>query len=474
MSRGKIQCAAGLANIPLDLNLRTQGSRAAVFVTAIRFPLYVFVKSCILKQNHIEQSIRSHSFARHERSRRFAPMPKQIGHSGKPSNCIQRFFILFCLLIVALHVRCALVPAQDRFITRPVKKNAAPWRIAFYQGGDYLEYEAHLRGFLKGLGTLGWISLPASAALPRHATCKELLRQVSRFDTLGYLRFDSTLFWSCEWTDSLRRRNRRQALTALTNGCVDLLIAMGTWAGLDCAVGDHSTPVVVMSTSDPVKSGILLSPRRSSHPHVYATCDPERYVRQINAFHNIVGFNRLGVVYEDSEDGRTYANLDVLRQAAEKRGFEVVACKAAESSVPESAAIAGVTRCYARLSSEIDALWIQVHLGEKPRFLYNALQPILENDIPAWSQLGTRAVRAGALLSISERSRDDIGLHLAKVAATILHGVSPAALPFVYEDPKAIAINRAIARRIGFAIPPSLLAVADSVYERVEAPAEDG
>jgi ABC-type uncharacterized transport system substrate-binding protein len=127
-----------------------------------------------------------------------------------------------------------------------------------------------------------------------------------------------------------------------------------------------------------------------------------------------------------------------------------------------------VKKCYERIADEIDALWVQVHLGENPIYMREILEPIYQKGVPTWSQLGIRGVQAGALLSIAERSRADIGSHMSRVAATILNGIEPGKLPFVYEDPKAIAINLSVARRIGFSIPPSLLAVADTTYSSIQ------
>ncbi len=375
-------------------------------------------------------------------------------------RCISMIVVAACF--VPLLVTCK--PNIEHYLqTTPRTNNGTPWRLAFYQGGEYLEYKDHFRGFVQGLHAIGWISVP-DTILKTRRNCRDMWYLVAEHDTMEYLDFDTTMFWSAEWQNDHRKRNRTEALSRFDNGEADMVLAMGTWAGCDLATDAHAVPVLVMSATDPVASGILKSPSESSYPHVYASCDPERYIRQINAFHNIIDFKRIGVVYEDTPDGRIYANLSLLEEIGRKRGFAVVGCCAPETDIPDSVALHRVKECYAGIADEIDALWVQVHLGENPKYMSEILEPVYRQGVPTWSQLGTRGVQAGALLSIAERSRDDIGRHMSRVAATILNGIKPGKIPFVYEDPKAIAINLAVALRIGFTIPHALLAVADTTY----------
>ena len=62
---------------------------------------------------------------------------------------------------------------------------------------------------------------------------------------------------------------------------IDLMIAMGTWAGQDLANDAVTTPIVVASTSDPVASKIIPSPDDSGRPNLHAKVEPGRYGRQV-------------------------------------------------------------------------------------------------------------------------------------------------------------------------------------------------
>ena len=99
------------------------------------------------------------------------------------------------------------------------------------------------------------------------------------------------------------------------------MLAMGTWAGQDMANHRHATRTMVISTSDPVGSGIISAPEDSGLDHVHARVDPYRWDRQIRIFHDTIKFKKLGVAYENSVAGKSYASIDILDKVAKERGF---------------------------------------------------------------------------------------------------------------------------------------------------------
>jgi len=88
--------------------------------------------------------------------------------------------------------------------------------------------------------------------------------------------------------------------------------------------------------------------------------------------------------------------------------------------------------------------------------------------VPTWALEGPDLVKRGALMAIQRASYEAIGRWQAENVDRILHGTLPRDLDQVFEEPKSIALNLEVARLIGFAIPPGLLAVADVVYEEIE------
>ncbi|MBT8338936.1 MAG: ABC transporter substrate-binding protein [Desulfatitalea sp.] len=353
---------------------------------------------------------------------------------------------------------------SDWYPTTPTTNDGDKWRIGYYEGGPYINYPANLKAIVKGLLNLGWIdktmALNPTDAGDSRAVWKALSKAKS-----NYLTFDPQSYYTANWDSKLREQNRSTLIKKLQNKQVDFIIAMGTWAGQDLANNHHSVPVMVVSASDPVKSGIVKSASYSGFNHVHARCDPFRYIRQIRLFHDIIGFKRLGIVYENSKEGRIYAAIDDIRLVADQRGFDLVTCEAPWSGTPKHVSFQRLKQCHRQLADRIDALYLTVHQGVDLETIDDSLAPLIHHKIPIWSQRGPQEVRHGVLLSISRGGFQPIGMYHAKMMAKILNGASPGELNQIFEDPKKIAINLKTAKEIGFVPPKGLMKVADEIYE---------
>ena len=375
--------------------------------------------------------------------------------------------ISFVLLFILPVVACA--GSKKEYKLAPTTKNGEKWRIGFYEGGRYVKYQLHLREISNGLAELGWMQEIDIPEFDDPEDTSNLWKFLSENVKSKYIEFVADAYWSADWKDDLRKAKREDAIQRLsTKRDLDFIIAAGTWAGKDLANNEHSVPTMVISCSDPIGSGIIESAEDSGFDHVLARCDPERYVRWARVFHDIFNFKKLGVVYEDTEDGRAYSNLDALERVAEERGFELVECHAREVGLTHDECREEVFNCLEKIAPEIDAFWVSDHNGFNPKYMPGVLEPLFEYDIPTWSTVGDKPVKFGVLMSIAAAGFHDIGLWYAENMAKIFHGAKPRDLNQVFEDPDFIAINLETAARIGFDVPKSLLEVADKVYEEIE------
>lgn len=178
----------------------------------------------------------------------------------------------------------------------PVNKEGDRWQIGYYEGGPWPDYQDTLLETVRALIDLGWMEKIQLPELQDNADTRSLWRWLCQNVSSNYLDFVEDAYWSANWDDSLREKNKRVCLDRLRGGTLDLILAAGTWAGQDLANNSHHVPTIVMSTSDPVAAGIIKSVDDSGFDHVVAECDPTRYKRQIQLFHDIVQFNRLGIV----------------------------------------------------------------------------------------------------------------------------------------------------------------------------------
>ena len=354
--------------------------------------------------------------------------------------------------------------------TAPTLNNGDKWRIAYYEGGRYTDYDLTLSATIKALAALGWIN---ESLLPKDIdklTNRQTWEILSKCNGLKYLSFLPDGFYSSDWLSEARVRNRQVLLNRLSGDKdVDLIIAMGTWAGQDLANDKHDTPVFVMSTSDPVRAGIVKNPEYSGIDNVFARCDPKRYERQIRLFHRLFGFRKLGMVFDDNENGRLYSAWDDVRKVAKERGFEVMPCHAPEKDVAEDEMVRRYRKCYRELASQVDALWITGTNGNQAKYIPRYLPIFLENKLPTWSMsqnLGL--IRKGVLMALSKSDFSSLGMFQAKVVAKILNGEKPGDINQIFEDMNTIAVNSKAAKLIQFDIPNSIMRISNPIFTDIE------
>ena len=361
---------------------------------------------------------------------------------------------------------------SEKFGTAPVLNNGKKWRVVFYEGGPHANYYHYLEATIMGLMKLGWIEKEDLEKIQSKTEDTERLwNWLANGSKSDYLEFVDDGYYSANWDDKLRKENRSRILKSLKlEGDIDLVIAMGTWAGLDLANNEHSVPTIVMSTSDPVESGIIKSAEDSGYDHVHARVDPYRYERQLRIFHDIIKFKKLGIAFEDSIYGRSYSAIDTVEKVAADIGFEVVKCYTKSDISDTDVASQSVIQCFEDLSKEVDAIYVTIQGGVNPESIPRLVEIANKNRIPTFSQLGAKEVQQGFLFSISRPGFKPAGLFLSATIAQILNGAKPRQLKQLFEETPSIAINLKTAEIVGLYLYADILAAADTIYRDIKNP----
>lgn len=355
--------------------------------------------------------------------------------------------------------------------TAPVKPaDGGTWRIGYYEGGQYPDYAVILKATVRGLINLGWME-PLDLEPPEVDVTEPgaLWRYLSANAQSDYITFVEDAFYAAGNFDREVRQEVRERLVerlAEEDG-IDLMIAMGTWAGQDLANDRHAVPTIVMSTSDPIGSGIVPGAEDSGHAHVHAKVEPDRYARQVELFHDIIGFSSLGVVYEDSPEGRTFAAVEPIQRVAKARGFTVESCNAPFNDVEQAESEAAVVACYARLAETADAVYLTAHRGLNATTLPAAVAPLVEAGVPTFSMLGESEVRRGVLMSVAQNNYAYVGQFHADTIARVFNGAAPGDLSQVWLAPAKIALNLKTAELIGYDPPVDILLASDEIFQTI-------
>jgi len=371
---------------------------------------------------------------------------------------------------VLLGLAPVLAAESDNFSMEPRSNDGKKWRIGYYEGGEYIDYQNWLLATVKGLMKLGWIDY-AEIPAQRGEQTAELWKWLTSSVKSDYLEFVGDAHYSCNWDDSLRKPLVDKIIRRLNaQKDIDLMIAMGTWAGKDLANDRHSTPTMVLSASDPLSAGIIKSVENSGFDHLHAAADPNRFDRQVRVFHEIIGFKKLGVAYEDTVNGRSYAAIDVIEKVAGERDFELVRCFT-KSDIPDTQLAArSVERCFEKLAMTADAIYVTQQGGINARSIPKLVEIANRRRIPTFSQSGSEEVKYGFLVSISQAGFKYIGDYHAKTFAKVFNGARPNDLDQLFEHPPKIAMNLKTAEIIGFDPPIVLLGAADEIYREIAKP----
>jgi len=352
------------------------------------------------------------------------------------------------VVILILSLSFGFAADKKPYSASPPAQISKKWRIAYYEGGPYHTYPKMLIAIVQNLAGLGWIDPLTIPVQENDKDTDKLWAWLAANIKSRYIEFMTDAYYSYNWDTSRREKTKQLVLKRLKEKEIDLLIAMGTWAGQDLANNEHSVPMTVCSVSDSVRSKIIRSAEDSGHDHVHAHVDPARYIRQLRAFHEIFKFKKMGVMFQNTDSGRSFAAIELIEQIAKERKFEIVQCHTIPGgATPESQA--SVIRCAQELALKIDAFYLTQQAGVNKETLPHIVAAMNDSKIPIFSQAGSEEVIQGVLLSVSLPDYSLLGRFHAEVIAKIINGAKPRELEQVFEVPMKSAFNAATAKKIG-------------------------
>lgn len=385
---------------------------------------------------------------------------------------MKKCWYLFILGLIAGFISNFSVFAADKgnFLTVPTTNNGKPWRIGYYEGGEYIDYQSTVIATVNGLIGLGWIE-KIEIPTQEGTQTKDLWKWLSTNIKSKYIKFVSDAHYSANWDKELRKKIAEEIINRLTTKKdIDLMIAAGTWAGQDLANDKHQTPTIVVSTSDPIQANIIKSIDDSGYDHIHARVDPKRFERQLILFHEFVKFKTLGVAYENTDTGRVYGAIDQVEKIAKQRGFEVVSCYTQSDTADRKIAEDSVKNCFEELGKKGLPIYVTIQSGINKNTIPDLVAIAHKYRIPTFSQAGTEQVKYGFLMSVARVGFRANGVFHAETIAKVFNGAKPRQIDQVFESPYKIAINQKTADIIKFQIPIEFAEVIDEVYKEISLP----
>jgi ABC-type uncharacterized transport system substrate-binding protein len=369
------------------------------------------------------------------------------------------------------HICCAALLAAGLVFAPAAQAAAAPkpWRIALIVGGPLSTFQTTLQGFAERLAELGII---ADGTVPRPEGDESLapmwqwLAENAGGDSL---RFVADAFYSPEWTPDRRAEVKKNLLERIHDkGDIDCVLAFGTWGGQDIGLESLQIPVLVIASTNAVEAGIIPSPDDSGRDNLLATIEPDRYKRQVRLFHELIGFSRLGIAYEDTPAGRRAVALREIEEAAAEAGVELLRCVNAPELKDEAMVANWLRACHENLVKQgADAVYLTYQRGLKIEHVPWVLEPLIKAGLPTFAgdiQGGSDLVKRGVLLSTANANVEGVAIFAAEALEKILKGNLPRSLSQRYESTLSLAVNLRTATRIGWNLPMEILAAVDEFY----------
>ncbi|MDQ2085371.1 ABC transporter substrate binding protein [Herbivorax sp. ANBcel31] len=342
-----------------------------------------------------------------------------------------------------------------------LKEGDKKFKIAVVQSGEYYAYIDYFSNMLEGLKEIGWLN---DVDLPKEAdSMLSFLEELNSISYSDYVEFSVDLFFDMEWDTERMKSSEFSSIKNSDN--IDLIISLGTSSTRYISkIGDFPIPVLGDGISDPVGAGISKSYEDSGKDFLTVMCDPSVYLRQVRLFHDIVGFERLGVLYTDTVEGRSYAALRDVEKVSQERGFDMVGFTKylIEEEVPEADDM--FLKALKELSPHIDAIYLNPSAGVNINNLPNILKILNNHKIPSFVMMGSMYVENGVLYGVSMEELTSAGIYNAKKVEMILHGYKPRELNQLFEHNPRISVNLKTAKSLNYDVPVDLLLSTDEIY----------
>ena len=266
------------------------------------------------------------------------------------------------------------------------------------------------------------------------------------------------------------RRLPELAKQLLQRKDIDLVVGMGTAAVKALlAVNDGRLPILGMGMADPIAAGVVKSAQDSGTDNFTCRVEVDRWSSMFRVFYDVVRFHKMGIMFQNSQEGRVYAALGDAQAIASELGFSLVLYDGLSSAESTDECRKGLEELH---KQGMDAFFIGplncFDLGGQG--MAPLLQELNQWKIPTFARDGSEYVKAGALMGFSTWNFGPSGIALAAQAHAILGGTQPRSLPMLDQSEPSIALNLATAKAIGFDFPFDVLVTADELHETISQP----
>ncbi len=237
---------------------------------------------------------------------------------------------------------------------------------------------------------------------------------------------------------------------------VEIIVTRGTDATLAAKNATTTIPIVIQSSGDPVRTGLVASlPRPGGNITGFSIVGPEIDAKRLALLRELLpGLQRVGVL-EYSTNPYYRAVRKELEQACRSLGMQPIFVEVAAADELENAIAEMARRRAQALFVNRDGMFIENRVPLMSAALRYALPIFAANK---------EMLEAGALVSYRNTQAEQDQRQAAFIDR-ILRGAKPADLPIEQPTKFELGINLKTAKALGITIPQAMLLRADEVIQ---------
>jgi len=345
--------------------------------------------------------------------------------------------------------------------------------LGYCESDPYVEFDTQLYYLLLGMEEYGLIDGVADKLNPA-MPARQMWHLVSAINDKDWkVHFSYDVYVSLIEKTYSDLSEEEQGLLIdgmIADAGVNLMLTMGTSAGLTIAALPSGTPLINFVAADPFKSGIVANTATSETPNRWAHVDVDAFGRTIQVMDDVFDPASVGVVYADNSEAYIYSGADVLDEFCAAQGIEVHK-QFVEDEFDEAdygTYVQQMHDAHAALADKIEVYILTTSLLDAEDFEY-VLSPLFEAGVPVYSINSSYDVECGALLAAEASDFPNIRRFGADTLRRYIEGEKLEELPQIYQTAPFLVINYDTARRIGYRPSFDMLLSASTIYSSAEA-----
>ena len=280
-----------------------------------------------------------------------------------------------------------------------------------------------------------------------------------------FLRFLPDGHYSYDFTPEKRPEVLRSMVSRIRERKdVDVILVFGTEPTLDIAEAVKDIPIMSLSTTDPVNSGVVADEEDSGQDNLHVLVTKDFFFRQVENLYAIHPFEDIGFIVAEQRAGRT--GLGDVRSACVKLGVTLHDATYVEKEVPEdSERFPEFKEALVKLLDEgVEAVLFPWFPCSDEQF-EEVLSLLVKRGVWGYSLDGPRFVSRGIMLGAGQENFESYGLFEADVLRRIIvDNELPRSISQVFVQQNRLSINLRTAMQIGWQVPFEVLVSAEEVY----------